>query len=191
MALILLSPGLAIVALLIKLDSPGPALFKQTRIGKDGVPFTLYKFRGMFVDARERFPKLYDYTYTPQELETLVFHQPNDPRVTRVGKILRLTAIDEIPNFFNVLKGDMSLVGPRPEIPELVAYYGPEERKVLSVRPGITALPKVQGRDELNFRETLDLELYYVENQSLLLDIHILLKTVKVVLNFEGSTEKD
>jgi lipopolysaccharide/colanic/teichoic acid biosynthesis glycosyltransferase len=188
-ALIFLSPVLAIVALLIKLDSPGPTLFKQIRIGKDGVPFTFYKFRGMFVDARERFPELYDHTYTPKELETLVFHQPNDPRVTRIGRIIRKTAIDELPNFINVLKGDMSLVGPRPEIPELVAYYGPVERKVLSIKPGITALSKVHGRDSLNFRETLDLDLYYMENQSLLLDLEILLKTVKVVFNMEGTAE--
>ena len=186
LALILLSPALAVVALLIRLDSPGPAIFKQTRIGKNGMPFTFYKFRGMFVDARERFPELYDYTYTPEELETLFFHQINDPRVTRIGRIIRKTAIDELPNFINVLKGDMSLVGPRPEIPELVAYYGPIERKALSVRPGITSLPKVQGRDGLNFRETLDLDLYYVENQSLLLDLRILLKTVKVVFSMEG-----
>ena len=185
-ALIFLSPVLAIAALLIKSDSPGPALFKQIRIGKDGVPFTFYKFRGMFVDAQERFPELYDYTYEPEELETLVFHQPKDPRVTPMGKILRKASIDELPNLINVLKGDMSLVGPRPEIPELVAYYGPSERMVLSVKPGVTSLAKVQGRDELNFRETLNWDLYYVKHQSLWLDLEILFKTIIVVLKMDG-----
>jgi lipopolysaccharide/colanic/teichoic acid biosynthesis glycosyltransferase len=160
LALILLSPFLAIVALLIKLDSPGPALFKQTRIGKDGVPFTFYKFRGMFVDARERFSELYDYTYAPEELETLYFHRPDDPRVTRIGRIIRKTAIDELPNFVNVLKGDMSLVGPitatQPEAASSPTKKGPTAPRAagpsttLRTGPSLRPLPAMTRKARLD-----------------------------------------
>ncbi len=179
--LLLVSPVLLAVAAAVKLDSPGPAFFRQTRIGRGGRPFTFWKFRGMYVDARERFPKLYDYAYSAEEVQTLRFHPGEDPRVTRVGRFIRRTSLDELPNLLNVVLGDMSLVGPRPEIPELMPYYGRAARLVLSVKPGITSLAKLVGRDNITFQETLDLDLRYIRERSLRADLGILLGTVLMV----------
>jgi lipopolysaccharide/colanic/teichoic acid biosynthesis glycosyltransferase len=181
--LVLLSPLLAVTAIAIKLDSRGPVFFKQVRLGKDRKPFLLYKFRGMYVDARERWPELYDYAAMDEATAAeLRFHQEQDPRVTRVGRFLRRTSIDELPNLINVLRGEMHLVGPRPEIPELAAYYTGEAARILDVRPGVTSLAKATGRDSLTFAETVDLELRYLRSRSLRMDVSILRQTAVSVL---------
>ncbi len=211
-AIIASLPVMAVIALIIKIDSPGPAIFKQTRVGKDrrrngqqtsgyiqnfnpqrrtedlgGKPFTFYKFRTMQVDAKERFPELYQYEYTLDEIETLYFKIPDDPRLTRFGRRLRKTTIDEFPNFFNVLKGDMSLIGPRPDIPEMVKYYKNWQKKKFLVKPGVTGIAQVNGRGLLSFQETLRLDVKYVENKSLWMNIKVLLKTIKVTLQRIGA----
>ena len=203
--IVLSLPIMALITLIIKIDSPGPAIFKQVRIGKDrrgngpqtpkksasfcqknrkrdlgGRPFFFYKFRTMYVDARERFPDLYKYEYSPEEIENLCFKVSIDPRLTRFGEHLRKTTLDELPNFINVLKGDMSLVGPRPEIPEMLKYYRSEQRKKFQVKPGVTGLSQVRGRGLLGFQETQKLDVEYVEKKTLWLDFKIILKTLKV-----------
>jgi lipopolysaccharide/colanic/teichoic acid biosynthesis glycosyltransferase len=184
--LVLLSPLIAAMVVLIRVTSLGPAIFRQVRLGQGGRPFVFYKFRGMYVDARERWPELYEYRYSPDELDTLRFHPDRDPRVTRVGRWLRRTSLDEVLNLYNVLKGDMSLVGPRPEIPEMIPYYGRHAAAILSVRPGVTSLAKVTGRDELTFTETLRLDLEYLERRSLRFDLRILGLTVMTVVLQHG-----
>lgn len=176
--LVLIAPVLAIIAIAVRLDSPGPALFRQTRIGRGGRAFTFYKFRGMLTDARERFPHLYEYRYDDAQIQSLRFHSGPDPRVTRVGAFIRRTSLDELPNLINVVRGDMSLVGPRPEIPELIPYYQGHAKTVLGVKPGITSLAKWLGRDDLTFQETLELDLDYVRERCLRLDLAILFGTV-------------
>jgi lipopolysaccharide/colanic/teichoic acid biosynthesis glycosyltransferase len=180
--LALISPVLLAIAAAIRLDSPGPAFFRQVRIGRDGRPFHFWKFRGMYVDARRRFPELYDYRFSAEQARTLRFHPPSDPRVTRVGRFIRRTSLDELPNLVNVVLGEMSLVGPRPEIPELVPYYGNSARLILGVKPGITSLAKLLGRDHLTFEETLELDLRYVRERSLRLDFGVLVGTVWMIL---------
>jgi lipopolysaccharide/colanic/teichoic acid biosynthesis glycosyltransferase len=176
--LALASPLLALAAIAIKVDSRGPVLFKQVRLGKDRKPFTLYKFRGMHIDSRERWPELYEYGGMETAMAAeLRFHQEQDPRVTRVGRFLRRTSIDELPNLINVLRGDMHLVGPRPEIPELAVYYTGEAARIFNVKPGVTSLAKATGRDSLTFAETTDLELRYLRSRSLRMDLKILGQT--------------
>jgi exopolysaccharide production protein ExoY len=205
--LIISLPLMALLTIVIRIDSPGPAIFRQMRIGKDyrvngqgissdcemycrerrkrdlgGRPFTFYKFRTMVVDAKKRFPELYSYQYSPEELKALYFKVPEDPRLTRFGKHLRKTTLDELPNLFNVLKGDMSLIGPRPDIPEMLQYYEERHRKKFSVKPGITGLAQVNGRGLLTFPKTLEADVEYVERKNLWLDLRIILKTIKVTL---------
>lgn len=180
--LVVITPFLAMIALAVRLDSPGPALFRQSRVGRRGRTFTFWKFRGMYVDARKRFPELYDYDYSAAEVQDLRFHPHEDPRVTRVGQILRRTSLDELPNLINVLLGDMSLVGPRPEIPELLTYYGAAAAEILSVRPGITSLAKLVGRDNITFDETLALDRRYIRERSLALDFKLLIGTAVMVV---------
>jgi len=182
LGLALLAPVLAAIAIAIRMDSKGPALFRQQRLGRGGRPFTFYKFRGMYVDARERFPQLYDYTYSAEQIRNLHFHAHSDPRVTRLGRFLRRTSLDELPNIINVLLGQMSLVGPRPEIPEMIRYYGDAGPAVLSVRPGVTSLAKLIGRDNITFSETLQLDIQYLRVRSLTLDLRILFGTAWMVL---------
>ena len=182
LGLVLISPLLALIALAVRLDSPGPALFRQSRVGRGGRPFTFWKFRGMYVDARARFPQLYDYSYSQAEIQELRFHPDQDPRVTRIGRFVRRTSLDELPNLINVVLGDMSLVGPRPEIPELLPYYGAAAAEILSVRPGITSLAKLVGRDDLTFEETLALDRRYLRERSLALDLRLLFGTARMVL---------
>ncbi len=180
--LLLVSPIILAVAFAVRIDSPGPAFFRQTRIGRGGRPFTFWKFRGMFVDARQRFPEMYDYRYSAEQIQNLRFHPGEDPRVTRVGHFIRRTSLDELPNLLNVITGDMSLVGPRPEIPELIPYYGRAAKTVLSVKPGITSLAKLIGRDNITFQETLELDLRYIRERSLRMDLGVLFGTVWMVL---------
>jgi lipopolysaccharide/colanic/teichoic acid biosynthesis glycosyltransferase len=185
-ALVVGAPLLALIAIAVRLDSPGPAIFRQTRVGRDGKPFTFHKLRGMFVDARERWPDLYAYDYSKDEIDGLYFHPSVDPRVTSVGRFLRRTSLDELLNFWNVLRGDMAIVGPRPEIPEMIPYYGQAASVVLSVKPGVTSLAKVTGRDELTFAETLRFDLEYVRRRSLALDLKIIGATVLTVVRQRG-----
>lgn len=180
--LLAISPLLVAIAIAVRLDSNGPALFRQSRVGRGGRNFTFYKFRGMSVDAFERFPELYDYRYSAEEIQNLRFHPDADPRVTRVGRFLRRTSLDELPNLMNVVLGDMSLVGPRPEIPELIPYYGEAASVILSVKPGITSLAKLIGRDNLTFQETLELDRRYLRERSLALDFRILFGTLFMIV---------
>ena len=172
--LLLALPVLLVAAVAIKLDSPGPVLFRQSRMGLHGRPFRLVKLRGMYVDARARFPEFYDYTTFGDDQH---FKSVGDPRVTRDGQSLRRFSIDELPNFWNVLRGDMTVVGPRPDIPEMAHVYGEHLSLFLSAKPGITSPAKACGRDRLTFRETLDLELEYLERRSFGLDLRIIART--------------
>lgn len=184
--LIWIAPVMLILMIAIRIETPGPALFRQTRVGRDGKLFTLYKLRGMFIDARERWPELYDYSFGADEIQTLRFHPEHDPRVTRVGRFIRRTSIDEVLNFWNVLRGDMSVVGPRPEIPEMLQYYGVAKDVILSVKPGVTSLAKASGRDGLNFADTLRLEEEYVNRRSLRLDAKVVGATALTVVLQRG-----
>ena len=179
-------PLLILVAGAIRLESRGPVIFRQQRLGRHGLPFRFYKFRGMYADAHERWPELEEHNYSEEEIADLLFHPRRDPRVTRVGRFIRRTSLDELPNLWNVLKGDMTLVGPRPEIPEMIPYYGDAAPIVLSVKPGVTSLAKVTGRDELTFSKTLALDLEYVDRRSLRLDLKIMLATAATVVLQRG-----
>jgi exopolysaccharide production protein ExoY len=181
-ASVVTAPVVLAAAIAIRLESPGPAIFRQRRMGRCGEEFEMFKLRGMYVDARARFPELYDYAAIPQgATATFRFHQDGDPRVTRVGRIIRKYSIDELPNFWNVLRGDMSIVGPRPEIPELAHLYGRNLERLLSVRPGITSPAKACGRDSLSFADTLERELRFVEHHTFRDDIRTIALTARAV----------
>jgi len=141
----------------------------------------------MYVDARERYPDLYAYDYSPEDVEKMFFKLPHDPRLTRLGKRLRRTSLDELPNLFCVLLGRMTLVGPRPEIPEMVAYYRDDQLMKFSVKPGLTGLAQVSGRNILKFQETIAADLAYVEQRGFSRDMWILVRTVKAVLLMMGA----
>ncbi len=172
------------VALAIKLDSPGPVFFAQTRIGKNGRRFRIYKFRSMYIDAEKRRKELEE----QNEMQGLMFKMENDPRITKVGKFIRKTSIDELPQFFNIVKGDMSLVGTRPPTEDEFEQYDSHYRRRISMTPGLTGLWQVTGRSEIvDFDEVVKLDLAYIDNWTLGLDIKILLRTVWVVLTGKGS----
>jgi lipopolysaccharide/colanic/teichoic acid biosynthesis glycosyltransferase len=185
--LLLTLPITAALALLIKLTSPGPALFFQVRVGKRGKTFRFVKFRTMYVDARQRFPELYDYTYDEQTIKGLKFKLDPDPRLTAQGSWLRKTSLDELPNFWNVLRGEMALVGPRPEIPEMLPYYKGHMLAKFHVKPGVTGLAQVSGRGYLSFLDTVALDVEYVARRSVAFDLWILVRTVKKVLTRNGA----
>lgn len=185
--IILTFPLAAIIAWIIRRDSPGPSVFRQTRLTQDGKPFIFYKFRTLYADARERFPELYCYSYTPEQMETRPFKTEDDPRVTRVGKWLRRTTLDEIPNLYNLLRGEVTMVGPRPEIPEMLASYRPDQLLKFSVKPGLTGLAQVSGRNRLTMQETIACDLAYVRNRSWRLDLWILMRTFKRVIDRHGA----
>ena len=180
LAIIIFLPIILIFIIAIRLESKGPAVFKQRRIGLCGKPFTIYKLRGMYIDAKERFPELYD--YTKKEGLDFYFHEHEDPRITKIGKFIRRTSIDELPNFINVLIGDMSLVGPRPEIPEVLPLYKENLNKYLSVKPGITCFSKAKLRDAADKEKTLTMDLEYIDTMSLSIDIKVLWLTFKHVV---------
>jgi exopolysaccharide biosynthesis polyprenyl glycosylphosphotransferase len=182
-ALVLLSPFFLLIALLIVSDTPGPVLFSQVRVGIGGRRFRMHKFRTMVPDAEARLVHLVRF----DTLSEPVFKFPNDPRVTRVGRLLRRTSLDELPQLFNVLKGDMSLVGPRPEQVELVERYDSEHMFRLAVRPGMTGPMQIYGRGELTFQERLAVEREYVENLSLGRDVRILAMTIVPVISGRGA----
>jgi exopolysaccharide biosynthesis polyprenyl glycosylphosphotransferase len=182
--LALSSPIVVLAAIAIKLTSPGSVLFKQERIGLNGRIFTLYKFRTMIEDAHERRGEVSHLN----EMTGPVFKAKGDPRVTTVGRILRRFSLDEIPQLFNVLKGDMSLVGPRPPIPEEVASYHRWHRRRLSMKPGLTCLWQVSGRNDIDFDRWMQLDLQYIDNWSPSLDFKILLRTIPAVLSGKGAS---
>jgi len=175
--IIIFSPVFIVAPILIKLDSKGPVFFKQKRAGKDGKYFAAYKFRTMVYNA----DKISKKDYSAEELSDLIFQEKDDARITRVGKILR-RGFDELPQLFNVLKGDMSLVGPRPEIPEIVKLYNRKQKIRLKVKPGITGLAIINGRGNITLKETINYDIEYIENWSLWLDLKILIKTLYIVL---------
>ena len=183
MALLVLFPIMAITALAIKLESPGPIIFRQTRVGKWGKTFTCYKFRSMCMDAEARKPALIQ----QNEVDGPIFKMQTDPRVTRVGRIIRKLSIDELPQLLNVFKGDMSLVGPRPPVPHEVNQYKFDHLRRLDAMPGLTGLQQVSGRSDLPFDRWVELDLQYISQQSLRKDLEILLKTIPAVLLGKGA----
>jgi lipopolysaccharide/colanic/teichoic acid biosynthesis glycosyltransferase len=186
-ALTLTSPVMLLLAVLIRRGTPGRALFFQPRVGINSSIFTFVKFRTLYADARERFPELYDYRYSEEKIRDLKFKIPNDPRVTPQGTWMRKSTLDELPNFWNVLTGDMALVGPRPEIPEMMPYYTGEMLLKFSVRPGITGLAQISGRGRLGFHETVGLDVEYVKRHSLVLDLKILFLTALKMITRDGA----
>jgi exopolysaccharide biosynthesis polyprenyl glycosylphosphotransferase len=183
-AVLLLGPVLAALALAVRLDSPGPVLFRQVRVGQDGREFTMLKFRTMVADAEALRAALMERN---QNADGLLFKIADDPRITRVGRLLRRFSLDELPQLFNVVGGRMSLVGPRPPLPSEVALYDDSVRRRLLVKPGLTGLWQVSGRSDLTWDESVRLDLRYVENWSFLLDIMILWKTAFAVLRARGA----
>lgn len=181
--LLMAAPLMALIALAIRLDSPGPVIFRQVRVGKDGRLFTMYKFRTMRVGAEQEQEQL----RALNEASGPLFKIRNDPRVTRVGRILRRLSLDELPQLINVLKGEMSLVGPRPPLPSEVEAYKPWQRQRLSAVPGMTGLWQISGRSDLTFDEMCLLDIYYIENWSPMLDLEIILRTIPRILTGEGA----
>jgi lipopolysaccharide/colanic/teichoic acid biosynthesis glycosyltransferase len=182
--ILITGPLFLLVALAIKLDSTGPVFFVQRRCGLRGRTFPFIKFRTMYTDAEERLEELRSYN----EVSGPVFKMKNDPRVTRVGRVLRKYSIDELPQLWHVLVGQMSLVGPRPPIPGEVGQYELNVRRRLSVRPGLTCLWQVRGRSLLSFEDWIRLDLEYIDRWSLMLDFRILLLTIPAVLRGKGAS---
>ncbi|WP_058486639.1 sugar transferase [Defluviitalea phaphyphila] len=170
--LIIMSPIFLLIALGIKLTSKGPIFFIQKRVGKDGKDFFIYKFRTMVTNA--------------EKMGTGIYTEENDPRITRIGKILRKTSLDELPQLINIIKGDMSIIGPRPTLRYQVEKYTPYQMQRLKMRPGVTGLAQVNGRNSLPWAKRIEYDVEYVNNYSLWLDIKIMIKTIKVVLTAEG-----
>jgi lipopolysaccharide/colanic/teichoic acid biosynthesis glycosyltransferase len=181
--LVISTPLVLLSAIAIRLDSPGPAFFVQERAGENGKPFRIYKLRTMCADAEE----LVSDVLVLNTLEGPTYKIPNDPRITRVGRFLRRWSIDETPQFWNILRGNMSLVGPRPEEMWIVEKYTDEQRKRLAFKPGLTGPMQVNGRGCLNFDERYTLELDYIQNYSLAKDIDILVHSVKAVITGKGA----
>ncbi len=182
-ALLVLAPLLLVVSIAIRLDSPGPVLFRQRRVGMNGREFTLLKFRSMHQDADARLEAL----RARNEVSGPVFKMKDDPRVTRVGRVIRRTSIDELPQFWNVLRGEMSVVGPRPPIPSEVERYERRHLRRLSVKPGITCTWQVSGRSAIGFDRWMELDLSYIDNWSLWRDVKILARTIPAVLTGRGA----
>ena len=176
-------PVMLLVAIAIKLESPGPVIFRQVRVGKHSVQFDCFKFRSMCVDAEARKAELMDLN----EADEVVFKIKKDPRVTRVGSFIRKYSLDELPQIFNVIKGEMSLVGPRPPVPPEVEFYQFDQLQRLSVTPGITGLPQISGRSDLEFKRWIELDLQYIAEQSFWRDVEILLRTIPAVLFGRGA----
>ena len=183
-ALILLSPVFLITALAIKLTSPGPVFFSQVRVGRYGWHFNFYKFRSMYVDAEARKAQLLSQN---QSKDGVIFKMKNDPRITPVGKFIRRASIDELPQLVKVLKGDMSLVGPRPPVPSEVREYTLEDRKRLNVIPGITCIWQVSGRSDIPFNEQVRLDKQYIQHTGFWTDVKILFKTIPAILTGKGA----
>ncbi|PEY76123.1 MULTISPECIES: sugar transferase [Bacillus cereus group] len=177
--LIILTPIFCIVAIIMKIEDPkGPIIFKQVRVGKDGQEFQMYKFRSMVVNAEEKLKDL----LSQNEVSGAMFKMKEDPRITKIGGFIRKTSIDELPQLINVLKGEMSLVGPRPPLLREVKEYTVYDKQRLMVTPGCTGLWQVSGRSNLSFKQMVELDLYYIINRNFIFDVKILLRTVKVLL---------
>ena len=183
-AMIILSPLFIVIALLIKLTSPGPVFFTQLRVGKYGRTFRFYKFRSMYIDAEKRKK---DLLAQNQSADGVIFKMKNDPRITPIGKFLRRTSMDELPQFLNVLFNDMSLVGPRPPVPSEVQQYTLEERKRLNVKPGLTCLWQISGRSDIPFKQQVRLDQEYIRSWNLAHDLMILLRTIPAILSGKGA----
>lgn len=181
--LVILSPLFLITAVAIRLDSKGPAFYSQKRIGKNGKPFIMYKFRSMCVDAEQQLERL----AALNERDGPTFKITHDPRVTRVGRFIRKTCIDELPQLINILRGEMSLVGPRPPLPNEVAVYTPYQMRRLGVTPGLTCFWQATKGEDTTFEEWVEMDLKYIRERSLKTDIKILFLTVRVVLLGKGS----
>jgi exopolysaccharide biosynthesis WecB/TagA/CpsF family protein len=183
-ALICLSPVLIGTMLAIRIESPGPVFFKQQRVGTRGKTFPMYKFRSMFVDADQRIHELQQQN---ESADGVLFKMKQDPRITRVGRVIRRFSIDELPQIFNVLRGEMSIVGPRPALPGEVARYNLTDRKRLQTRPGLTCLWQIGGRSDLSFEQQVSLDIEYLRRQNLLTDIRIIAGTVPAVISGKGA----
>lgn len=181
--LVLFLPVIPVMILLIKLDSPGPILFRQRRVGKNGREFDFYKFRSMFVGAENVIGALRPLS----RVDGPHFKLKEDPRVTRVGRFLRRSSLDELPQLLNVIKGDMSMVGPRPNLPSEVSQYLPWQKRRLDVTPGITCFWQISGRSHIGFQEWMRLDLEYIRQRSLLTDLKIILKTFPAVIARKGA----
>lgn len=181
--LIVLSPIILIVSLLIKFESKGPVIFSQDRIGKDGKVFKMYKFRSMVVNAEELKEKLKE----QNEMSGPMFKMKEDPRVTKVGKFIRKTSIDELPQLINILRGDMSLVGPRPSLPKEVEQFEGWMMERLEVKPGLTCYWQVYGRNNIDFEDWMRLDIKYVRERNTLIDIKLIFKTVFVLFGDENA----
>lgn len=183
LAILLTSPLLLLIAVAIKIDDPGPAIYKQTRVGKDRRTFTMYKFRSMHVNADARLEELKHLN----EKDGPVFKISNDPRITRVGRFIRKFSLDEFPQFFNVFKGEMSIVGPRPPLVKEVEQYTPYQMQRLNVKPGLTCYWQVSGRSNLSFDEWVKMDIQYIQERSLWVDFKVILKTIPAVLFGRGA----
>lgn len=184
---IMTAPIMLVVAACIKLEDGGPILFVQTRTGKDGQLFSIYKFRSMKVEAKQQ--NEYGKGWESGVPDAFIFKEgcSENPCITKVGAFIRRTSIDELPQFFNVIIGNMSLVGPRPEIPDITHYYSEEQRKRLRVKPGLTGWAQVNGRSLITNGEKMQMDYHYVDQHSIRMDIYILMLTIKVVLTFKGA----
>ncbi len=181
--LVLFLPIFVLTAAVIMIDSRGPVFFRQTRVGRAGRRFTLYKFRSMVANA----DSMKKDVSGGESRDSVTFKMKNDPRITGVGRFIRRFSIDELPQLINVIKGEMSLVGPRPPVPEEVEKYSEDDRKRLLVKPGMTCLWQISGRSDVSFREQVELDKQYIASQSILLDVKILLKTIPAVLAGRGA----
>jgi len=180
--LVFLAPLMALVALVIRLESPGQVIYRQTRVGRNGDPFTIYKFRTMIPDRRQR-----SIPIESEEDRRKRHKTERDPRVTCVGRFLRRSSIDELPQLFNILKGDMSFIGPRPELPQIVEKYQDWQHQRHIVTPGLSGWWQVEGRSDLPMHENTELDIYYVQNQSFSLDFVIVLRTFRALLSRGGA----
>lgn len=182
--LIVLSPVFLILAIIVKVDSKGPIFFAHTRIGKNGKKFKMYKFRTMYENAQDMIND-----FTPEQMKEWKenFKLQDDPRITKVGKFLRKTSLDELPQIVNIIKGDLSIIGPRPVIEEELEKYGENKEKFLSITPGLTGYWQANGRSSTTYEQRMEMELYYIDNISPKLDVKIFFKTIESVIKKEGA----
>ena len=183
-ALLMLAPLFLLIAICIKLEDGGPVIFAQTRVGRRGREFKMFKFRSMCLNAEARLKEL---LLQNEHREGVTFKLKNDPRLTRAGRWLRKFSLDELPQFYNVFRGDMAIVGPRPPLPREVALYTPADRRRLAVKSGITCLWQVGGRSQIDFSGQVRLDVLYIESQSFWMDVKILLRTIPAVLTGKGA----
>ena len=183
--LFIFSPIIVLIVILIKIEDPqGPVIFKQIRYGEYPKKFEMYKFRSMYIDAEKQIDNIIHLN----EQEGPIFKIRHDPRITNIGRFLRRTSLDEIPQLINILKGEMSLVGPRPALPREVKHYNHYQMKRLLVKPGLTCIWQISGRNSIGFNEWVDLDINYIENRSLLLDMKIIIKTIPVLFGDENAS---